>query len=124
MGNHWYAIKDFSSAINIQLSKIVVIVDKEITDKGHKEKQELKHDLEMAYIHRGNSKLKSQYVKEAIVDYKEAEKLSADGKAVIDDGLGQCHHALYNYPEALFHYSDAIDKSKEKPNVEFLKNRA
>ena len=113
MGNHELAIEDFNKAIEID------------------------QDYSKSWFHRGTSKLqsaqlmrsqkKSDKVKEALEDFKEAERLDEkeENPATLDviwDGLGCCYHKIGDFEQAIENFSKAIDKSSE--SIEFYKNRS
>ena len=75
MGNHQYAIQDFKTANEIQ------------------------PEYAIPYLHMGTSKLKSRLIREAIEDFNRAINFAED--PAVYDGLGQCHHALQDYEEAI-----------------------
>lgn len=78
MGNHKYAIQDFKDAIRID-----------------------PHST-LAYYYMGISKLKSNLITEAIADLSQSDVLDeAQELPGIYDGLGQCHHKLEDFDEAL-----------------------
>ena len=81
MGNHEFAIEDFQEAIRID------------------------PNYSLSHFHLGVSKLKSRQVREAIEDFKRADVLdeNSDNSAIFD-GLGQCYHALRDYPQAIEQY--------------------
>lgn len=97
MGNHNFAIKDFERAL------------------------ELDPSYQIAFFLKGTSRLKSNQIQDAIKDFMEANKMEEDIPGVYD-GLGQCHHILRNYDEALENFTSAINKAPQ--SIEFLKNRA
>lgn len=105
MGNYQLAIKDFNKSI-------------EIDEK-----------LAEGYYFRGLCLLASKNFHQAIEDLlksrdivledtEDADQMSAG----IQDGLGQCYHALKNYDFAIRYYDNAIEKDEK--NTEFLMHRA
>jgi tetratricopeptide (TPR) repeat protein len=86
MKNHQLAIKDFTAAIKYD------------------------EDCSEGFFRRGRSQYYSKRYKEAIEDFKIAEKKQniemendkeMEKNAGIPDGLGMCYHALGNFEEAL-----------------------
>lgn len=99
MGNHEFAKRDFTSAIEIEPG------------------------CTMAHFHRGTSKLRANQVREAIDDFRRSDELDQEMENPgIFDGLGQCHHAMRNFTEAIDEFKTAIDK--EPKNVDFRVHRA
>ena len=96
MKNHQLAIKDFSAAIKYA------------------------PDCSEGYFRRGRSQYYSKRYKEAIEDFKTAERKQTiemendsnmEKNAGIPDGLGMCYHSLGNFEEALQNYNDAIGEN-------------
>ena len=97
MGNHQYAIKDFEEAIKLD------------------------PNYSISYYHLGVSKLKSRLVREAKESFRESMGKEETNPASLD-GLGQCHHLMGKFDEAIDYFDQAISLTPE--NIEFLRNRA
>lgn len=109
MGNHKLAIDDFNKAI------------------------ELDEKLSEGFFRRGLSMFHSKRYQEAIEDFNKAKEIEServsDNKLTederewgIEDGLGQCQHALGNFHKALMHYETAIEHRPD--NTDFMIHRA
>ena len=109
MGNYKLSIDDYNKAIDIDPK------------------------LSEGYFRRGLSMFHSKRYKESIDDFNQAKDIEGslilqgdlyeeDREWGIEDGLGNCYHALKNYNKALMHYETAIE---HRPNIlNFLINRA
>ena len=107
MGNNEQAIKDFMSAIDVA------------------------GENSCSCYYLGLSYLKSKYPREALKQLTRAGELPGGAENLgISDAIGQAHHQLRDYEQAVYFYTEAINEERKHnnssycTNVDFLSNRA